>query len=459
MLPSRDAVLRLLMVLLLGGPGALLVFWPTSPQAAKSDERIETESRFALTVSKLSSEDCLALLGDDLAAGTDRLQAVNELVRRGTASVPPLQRLLSHRNPSIRRYAVMAIGLIGPEAIAALPDALRLSRDTDVGVQIPAIDALVRIAPRDLQVRAILIEGVQSADGTTRMASTEALLSVVRASPDRSAELEEILLQCLASEEINVRLMAVTGLASLSPPRAERLNEALGDDDLQVRLRTINLLGRLGRHARPGLNRLLETATAGWGEEPDEARKALVRLARDLQPELLRALVSDRHGLKSRSEAGLLLAGLPLETDDLDLVVPVLATAARELGDEPHWWARLHQGLANAGPVTPLVLDDLGRGSEPHVRDLVQFVRNVPNGTSARMQRWVACLDDSSAIVRARAAYALGLDPANSVVYADALYAHDRDRDEQARAAIRWALNKLEIAAGPLGSMRMASAY
>ena len=459
MLPSRDAVLRVLMVLLLGGPGALLVFWPTPHTAARSEERPDAESSYVLNVSKLATEDCLALMADDLAAGTDRLQAVNEVARRAPATVPPLQRLLSHRNPSVRRYAVMAVGQIGADALVTLPDVMRLSQDSDLGVQLPAIDALVRISPRDLQVRAILIEGIHSADATTRIASSEALLTVVRASRDRSAELEGVLLQGLASPQTGVRLMAVTGLADLSPPRAEHLNEALHNDDPQVRLRTIQLLGRLGQQARPGLNRLLDTAARGPGEEADEARDALARLARDLQPELRVALVSDRHGLRSRSEAGLLLAGLPLEASDIELVVPVMATAVRELGHEPHCWARLYQCLATSESARQPILNELGKHSERHIRDLVRFVASHPAAVTAQSRRWAECLDDPSAMVRARAAYALGMDPAHSVVHADALYAHDQDQDEQARTAVRWALNKLEINSGPLRTMRMASAY
>ena len=194
-------------------------------------------------------------------------------------------------------------------------------------------------------------------------------------------------------------------------------------------------------------------------EEGEEARSALARLAPDLQSDLLAALISDRHGLRARSEAGLLLAGLPLDADDLELVVPALATAARELGDEPHWWARLHQRLAREGPAQVAVLDDLSNGLEPHVRDLVTFVKAQPTRPTAQARRWAECLDDSSAIVRARAAYALGLDPASSAGYADVLYAHELEEDAVARAAIRWALEKLEVASGPLRNMRMASAH
>ena len=161
----------------------------------------------------------------------------------GKPAVEGLRGLLGEKKESVRAEVVMALGRIGPDAGAAIPDLVRLLGDKSERLRREAIVALGRIGSESARP---LIAASADRDVKVRAGAVEALGQI--ASPE--GEVRRSILEHSHDSAPEVRTAAIKSLTKLDvPDDALRpiLKENLRDPDEQVRLAAVNLL--IGRRA------------------------------------------------------------------------------------------------------------------------------------------------------------------------------------------------------------------
>jgi HEAT repeat protein len=165
------------------------------------------------------------------------------------AAVPALVDLTKSDDPTARRQALLALAAMGPAAHAAAPAAIGALRDTDMNVRYSACYALGKMGAAAMDGRAALQRELDSRDPYISLAAAWAL---ARIDPD----------------------------CSQTPPKAlPMLVKALDDSDPMVRLEAASSMRCLGPQARPAAAALRKVAK----EDPSE-------LVRDMAAEALKAL-------------------------------------------------------------------------------------------------------------------------------------------------------------------------
>ena len=233
--------------------------------------------------------------------------AVGKL-KPGTGDLPPLLRLLTDAPGPGRGLAAEALGRIGPEARAAVPELIETAFDTRADVRWRAVWALGRMGPAAAAAVPLLRRTLQDPD--LRWRAAEALGGIGPGAVDSLPDLVALLrdpsssvrwraasaLGAIGSRQAapglagvvqdsaeNVRLAAVTSLLQVNAdgPRVERaFLEASHDPDSRVRARAVRGVRRLGLAS-------------------DEARAAIALATRDpdegVRAEATRALPDKRH--------------------------------------------------------------------------------------------------------------------------------------------------------------------
>ncbi len=214
-----------------------------------------------------------------------------------TADLAPLLRLLRDASGPGRGLAAEALGRVGPEARAAVPQLIEAAFDTRVDVRWRAVWALGRMGPAAAAAVPLLRRALQ--DPELRWRAAEALGGIGAGAVDSLPDLVALLgdpsssvrwraasaLGAIGSRQAapalagmvhdsaeNVRLAAVTGLLQVSAegPGAERtFLEALHDPDSRVRARAVRGVRRLGLTSGEA-RAAIEVAT----RDPDEGVRA-----------------------------------------------------------------------------------------------------------------------------------------------------------------------------------------
>ena len=152
-LDDQDSEVRRTATVALGAMGAEAL--SAVPTLTKLFEHEEFATRFAaaLAVQKIDPTNAgfQSVLTEALDAGElGTIVAVGEMGPDGAWAIPPLEKLLEHRNPNARILAAQSLGQIGSAARAAEP-ALRLATsDSNAGVReaaTQALNALAEFAP------------------------------------------------------------------------------------------------------------------------------------------------------------------------------------------------------------------------------------------------------------------------------------------------------------------------
>jgi HEAT repeat protein len=253
-----------------------------------------------------------------------RVAAGTALARIGKPAVAALVKLLADSDDLVRRQALDALRVVGPDAGAALP----------------ALETIVKDSKDFLRPRAILTLAALGKPATQTLAG---LLT-----------------------DIDVRIDAADALASLGPEAATArpaLEKALAPGQpvpaafRQAVLRAMAALGPAGRESAPTL---IKICSAGDNATRSLAMRALVRIgapARDLLAVLHRA-IQDREDVAARLDALGLLVELGPESR------PILADVARLLQDKDSRSCEL------AGQV--LILLGQGKSVLPAVRTMLE---------------------------------------------------------------------------------------
>jgi HEAT repeat protein len=233
-----------------------------------------------------------ALSGDDLG---ERIRAVSHLLDQGKASVLPLTELLAHEEPTVRASAAEVLGALGDAA--ALDSLIRALGDADARVRLSATNALGRI---------------------------------------KHARAAATLARALQDQDNKVVSAAAAGLENLSELAVDPVFELLNHESAEVRVRAIDVLGRL-RH-RGACDRLVRglTDSVAWvrivsaqalGEVGEiQSASALIQALKDRDP-VVRAMAAEALGKLRDFQATMQLLGALSDESDM-----VRMSALRALG-------------------------------------------------------------------------------------------------------------------------------
>lgn len=217
----------------------------------------------------------------------DRKYAVMALEKLGPEAreaIPALARALEDETPDVRGRAVRALGDIGPEAIPALTLALE---DEDLRIRKYAIWELGKIGSDAVPILA----------GLLRDEDPEIRRHAIWALGDIGWEGVPSLIQGLTDEDPDVRWAAAWTLGEIGPKAEEAvpaLIQSLKDEDPNVRRTSAWALGAIGARREGVIPALIQTLE---GDEDPSARElaawalgALGPKAEEVVPALIRAL-------------------------------------------------------------------------------------------------------------------------------------------------------------------------
>ncbi len=166
-----------------------------------------------------------------------RLDAANELARRGKDAQEAVTNLLEHEDYTLRRIAAYILGKIGdPASVDVLVEALG---DDNPDVRKSSAQALNRIGEPS-------IEGLIRSLGNI---SKDVRASAVWAISKMGDIVVDPLIQALHSEVKDVRASAVWALSNLGKPAIKPLIDLIGSDDKNTRESAIWCLSKIGRPA------------------------------------------------------------------------------------------------------------------------------------------------------------------------------------------------------------------
>jgi HEAT repeat protein len=228
-----------------------------------------------------------------------------------------LQILKEERDESVRGHLIDAIGLIGPEAQAAVPQLNTIMENTDDNLRVAAALALLRIDPKNENILSFLISSLNSQPlrhaaaytlgetGSPAKAAIPALTrlltsgdidltksaakSLGRMGPAAQEALTE-LKKHLTSENCGLRVEAAIAIARVQAPGPEivtTLTKAL--DDADTCRQAMAALSSLGPSAKPCVPRLVK---ALWDND-DHVRKAAADALSIIDP-----ATAAQHGVK-----------------------------------------------------------------------------------------------------------------------------------------------------------------
>ena len=183
--------------------------------------------------------------------------ALGEIGPDAKAAVPQLANLESREEPEVRLQALVALGQIGHAAKPAVPQVVKtLTGDKSAGVRYAAAFALGQIGAGDKPSRAALAKAMEGDDAFLQVVSAWALARVAKDDKQIHEQVTRLILGALTSDKVDVRRAAARALAEINPPPevvAPVLLKAIRDEDQSVIGNTIDALASLGAQIVPRL--------------------------------------------------------------------------------------------------------------------------------------------------------------------------------------------------------------
>ena len=217
----------------------------------------------------------------------------------GKPAVEGLRGLLKERKESVRAEVVMALGRIGPDAAAAIPELIPLLGDPSERIRREATQALGRIGTAAITP---LIAASAHKEVAIRARAVESLGYI----PSPSGEVHSAVIKCAQDAVPEVRAAALKSLARFDLPEATVLpivRENVRHEEESVRLAAVNwLLGRraLLRNLAPDLESLLTAKPAGVARH---AAFLLGKIGPEAAPRLLAGLRREDSRIDQIAEA------------------------------------------------------------------------------------------------------------------------------------------------------------
>jgi HEAT repeat protein len=325
--------------------------------------------------------------------------ARTEIVREHRAA-------LKNESAPARAQAASALGLLGADAVAAVPDLTVAAGDRDVQVRVAAITALGRIGP----------------------GASDAVSTLVGSLLDDSAQVQQAAVDSLAALALPARVdIPVLKAAAESPNRRVRLYvmEVLGkvpcdgqnvipvvaaaarDKDKAVRLAALQTWGKLGPQDRQttlaGLLRLLKESS-----DPEESKACAAALA-GLEPLTAAQVPALEAALGEKAPAVRLYAANALGKIGADAGSAVLPLRQTLKDDDAAVRRAVIQTLGNLGPAAAAARPDLLatlKGKEQRAAAADALLRIGPDAALA--PAWIGLLKDEDEEVVRIAVKAIG---------------------------------------------------
>jgi len=374
------------------------------------DERVRTAALLALCELEVDPARYLRVL-EEWLAGKDRsaqvlaLEQITRLGRAAAAAVPTLCKLLQDDHAVIRSAAARALASMGSTARQALPTLLtRLQEATGPVERLQTAKALWLIG-RSPEVIPLLEKQLPDLQGANRLAAADLLWCI-----NRSPAALDALIEDLGPDSRADKRQTLLQLREMIPPPPRALpgvRSLLKDPNADVRHLAIQVLGRLGKHARPAVTDLtaflkdkdpsvrFSAATALWDiEKKKEGLDELARLLADENPDLRRA-------------AATTLSLLGPEARD---AVPTLEKAVQD----PNTVVRLEAAnalwLIARNQEAQQLLVSLLQDGDSAVRSTAAVLLGLLSGDDAAgaVPALIRALWDENSLVRSNAAEALG---------------------------------------------------
>jgi HEAT repeat protein len=194
----------------------------------------------------------------------------------GPDDMPALVKALKHEDARIRREAAEDIGLFGPEAAAAVPALLKLSKqDADPVIRVETAKAVASIDQQNEAATSMLVEALKHKSGKVRKRAAECLGDL---GPGAKSAIVA-LVQAITDSDPTVSWAAIDALGQFGPD-AESAVPALVEalEDAGRCGAAVDAPGQIGRNAQvaiPALDKVLmgDEVSVRWA-----AASALVRI-------------------------------------------------------------------------------------------------------------------------------------------------------------------------------------
>ena len=205
-------------------------------------------------------------------------EAARQLADMGAAALPEVQEVLRDpgADPAMKKAALKAIGLLGPQAAPAVPDVAPHLTDPEL-----TEEAAVALSFIGREAFAPLRKAAASDDPVVRRESLRSLGKLKDRAPLDATAVVPLLLEGLTDPDPTVRTVSATYLGIIHEQASTvvpALVAALKDEDHEVRSAAAAALGSFGDEARSALPALRKAASDPHEEVRREAGVALVKL-------------------------------------------------------------------------------------------------------------------------------------------------------------------------------------
>jgi len=222
----------------------------------------------------------------------------------------------------VRVNAVWALGKIGPQARAAIPELMEALVDNDWKVRFPAAWALGRIGPDAVETIPSLIHALGDRKVDVRREAVQALGWI----GPQTNEVVPALIGSLEDPDADIRYKAALmlgGFGSTAKEAVPALIDALDDPDELVRRFVPQALGEIGSDAKDAIPALI----LGFRDEEVStyAPSALGKIGKVAVPALIEALKDEDQIVRHKSASALGYIG-----PDAKAAVPALIRLAKE---------------------------------------------------------------------------------------------------------------------------------
>ena len=222
----------------------------------------------------------------------------------------------------VRVNAVWALGKIGPQARAAIPELMEALVDNDWKVRFPAAWALGRIGPDAVETIPSLIHALGDRKVDVRREAVQALGWI----GPQVNEVVPALIGSLKDPDADIRYKAALmlgGFGSTAKEAVPALIDALDDPDELVRRFVPQALGEIGSDAKDAIPALI----LGFRDEEVStyASSALGKIGKVAVPALIEALKDEDQNVRHKSASALGYIG-----PDAKAAVPALIRLAKE---------------------------------------------------------------------------------------------------------------------------------
>jgi HEAT repeat protein len=379
-------------------------------------------------------------------ASTPEPARTEEVGAQMELAMPTLQRLVRDSDPLVREEAAKALGKMGAEANAAIPNlVVRLLQDEMPAVRRAAVEALRDMRPTPKAAIPGLIRLIEDAEAEVPLAARHA--TILRDAPESDEDLERVVVTdadvrnaALFSLDMALRDVGPEQIGPTANTAIPALVRLLEDKKAGVSPCAARILGKMGRAQKgpeaeaaiPHLLRLLQETGQYSAGRRSEAARALGGIGFGAVPELVRLLGNESPDVRQAAAMALGYLGPEARTATTDLV---------ELLQDKRTDVRIHavSALSAIGPEAEVAIPhliELLKDKEASVRTrAASALSAIGRDAKVATPHLVDLLDDEDDTVRSFAMYALGAAGPEAMTAIPNLVGQLQDTNPQMRMA------------------------